>query len=235
MPDIIAAQPQISGPTSPFVDGSSPEPPPTAFKKFPFKRQASTSLSPEPITPRATSRNGSNESDGAAFPGARPNPSQSQNPGQGRKPSLYAHVRKPSLLQRTRDAIVSPPLVSFPRSSIDGTPPHRGMRSASTAGVNVSSGGRTDIVHSPTSMSMELSSETDLGAGSNSRFSAIYPESLMPPRPLSQFAPSSVGTDYDENQSVPGGPEVSMEAHDDNKRIKKRESKVSSNDGCSVQ
>ncbi|TDL14604.1 hypothetical protein BD410DRAFT_797070 [Rickenella mellea] len=82
---------------------------------------------------------------------------------------------------------------------------------------------------------MELSSETDLGAGSNSRFSAIYPESLMPPRPLSQFAPSSVGTDYDENQSVPGGPEVSMEAHDDNKRIKKRESKVSSNDGCSVQ
>ncbi|TDL23606.1 kinase-like protein [Rickenella mellea] len=245
--DIIAAQQQFSAPTSPFMDGSSPptpEPPPTAFKKIAFKRQTRTSLSPEPPASRATSRNSSKDGDGAAFPGARSNSSQSQNPGQGQNqatvspsasPSLYPRVRKPSLLQRARDAIVSPRPVSFASSSVDDTPPQGSMRSAATAGESVSSRGRTDAVRSPTSMTMSLAGETDLGARSNSRFSSVYPESLLPPRPLSHFAPSSVGADYDESQSVPGGLEDVMQAHEDKKRLKKRESKASSNGGCSVQ
>lgn len=105
-------------PGTPSADGhggaDGPAHPPTAFRMFNAFRRSRSSLSPEPLSPRSNSQEGSNESVVTPAPAS---------PAQSRRPAL---LLKPERLR--------PRPLSTGESS-DGTPPNRSsLRSAYTGG-----------------------------------------------------------------------------------------------------
>lgn len=145
------------------ANGEAPAHPPTAFRMFGAFRRSRSSLSPEPMSPRSISQDGSNESVVTPAP-ASPVPQQQQQQQQQRRPAL---LLKPERLRR-------PPRPISTGSTSDGTPPNRSsLRSAYTGA----------------SESVDLSDESYSQARARTRspaslMPAMQPQQRSRPRPI---------------------------------------------------